>query len=254
MAAAKSLDLSVVILTLDAGEVLEGALASVPPGAEVVVAEGGSRDQTRELAERHGARLVEQDLRAVEVGAGNFDLARNAAGEAARRPWLLFLDADERISHPLSRELAALLAGEPRHCGYRIPRVNLFWGRSVRLLGDDLQLRLVRRGAGRFEGSRLHQPMQVAGSVGRLEAPLVHLNVRSWSDVRRRWRRDVPLEARALEPRPGLRAALGSPLHLFRYYFFTQGAWRDGARGLLVSLLYAARHAAILWHRRGHRA
>lgn len=248
-------NLSVVLLTLDAEEVLEGALESVPPGAEMLVADGGSRDATRQIAERRGARVVDQDRGAVAAGGGNFDLARNAAAARATRRWVLFLDADERTSSELRRELGELLAGEPPDAAYRIPRVNLFWGRPVRLLGEDLQLRLARRGAGRFEGRRLHRPMRVDGPVGRLASPLIHLNVRSWRDVVRRFHRDVPIEARALDERPRLRRTLGEPLHMLRHYLLTHRAWRDGPRGLLVSLLYATYHGSILWTaRRLHRA
>jgi glycosyltransferase involved in cell wall biosynthesis len=252
---AHPLGLSVVILTLDAQETLPGAIQSIPPGAEVVVADGGSRDATRDIARRLGARVVEQDVAAIAAAGGNFDLGRNGAAEQASRPWIFFLDADERISPPLAFEVAALLAGEPTAAAYRVPRVNLFWGRPVRLLGEDLQLRLVRRGAGRYEGRHLHSPMRIDGTVGRLASPLVHLNVRSWRDVVRRFRRDVPIEARALAPAPPLRRALAEPLHMLRHYLITHRAWRDGPRGFLVSLLYAAYHGSILWAaRRMHRA
>lgn len=246
-------NLSVVLLTLDVEEVLQGALDSVPPGAEVVVADGGSRDRTRGIARRSGARVVEQDLETVAAGGGNFDLARNAAGREATRPWLLFLDADERISPELGHELTALMAEEPACDAYRIPRVNLYWGRPVRLLGDDFQLRLVRNGSGRFEGQRLHRSMRVEGMVGHLGSPLIHLNILSWRDVVRRFRRDVPVEARGLTPRPGLRQALGTPWHVFRHYYLTHQAWRDGPHGLLVCCLYAAYHGSIVWTARRRR-
>jgi glycosyltransferase involved in cell wall biosynthesis len=249
------LDLSVVLVALDAEPYLPGALASVPRGAEVVVADGGSRDATRDLARRLGARVVDQDLAAIAAGGGNFDLARNGAAEHAGRSWVFFLDADERISPALAAELVTLLRGRPAHAAYRVPRVNLYWGRPVRLLGEDLQLRLVQRGAGRYEGPHLHRPMRVAGTIGRLASPLVHHNVRTWRDVGRRFRRDVPIEARALAEPPPLRRAVGEPLHLLRHYLITHRAWRDGARGLLVSCLYAAYHGSILWAaRRLHRA
>lgn len=246
-------DLSVVVLTRDVAEVLEGALASVPPGAEIVVADGGSRDGTRAIARRSGARVIDQDLAAVAAAGGNFDLARNDAAEKARRPWVFFLDADERLSAPLARELAELLAGEPAASAYEVPRRNLFWGRPVRLLGDDYQVRLVRRGAGRFEGRSLHARMQVDGAIGRLASPLIHLNVRSWRDVVRRFRRDVPIAAGALEERPPVGRALREPFHMFRLHYCSHQAWRDGPRGLLVSVVYAAYHGAILWTRRRRR-
>ena len=134
-----------------------------------------------------------------------------------------------------------------------MPRVNLFWGEPVRLLGEDRQLRLVRRGRGRWEGRALHQPMRVDGAVGHLSAPLVHDNVRGWRDVARRFRRDIPVQAAATAAPPGLVAVGRIPLRMFRYYYCTNGAWRDGLRGLGVSLAYACYHGAVAGAARGRR-
>jgi hypothetical protein len=58
-------------------------------------------------------------------------------------------------------------------------------------------------------------------------------------------RRDVPIQAAALAAPPGLGEVCRIPLRMFRYYYWTSGAWRDGLRGLAVSLAYAVYHGAI---------
>ena len=242
--------LSVVIIALDAAEVLRESLDSIPPEVEVIVADGGSSDGTGELAAEGGATVVAQDLGAIRDAGGVFDVARNAAAAEARGDWILHLDADERLSPDLASEILDLVSGEPDHVAYEMPRWNLFWGRPVRLLGPDYQLRLVRRGRGRFSGRDLHMRMQVSGSVGRLQSPLIHRNIRSWRDVTYRFRRDVPVQARALSRRPRRSECLSRPLHLFRFYYFGNGAFRDGLRGLVASGIYAFFEAAILWRAR----
>ncbi len=82
--------LGVVVPTLDSAAGLGRCLDALGEGGslvgEVVVADGGSRDATREIARRHGARVVD-----ASSGRG----AQLAAGAAATtRPWLLFLHAD----------------------------------------------------------------------------------------------------------------------------------------------------------------
>ena len=243
---------SVVVIARDAARVLPGARASVPRGAEIVVADGASRDATAEVARAHGARVVAQDLAAVAAAGGNFDVARNDAARHARREWILFLDADERLSPALAAEIAQAVAADTV-AAYDMPRVNLFWGKPVRLLGEDRQRRLVRRGRGCFEGRALHQPMHVDGPIGHLTMPLVHENVRRCGDLARRFRRDVPIQAAALAAPPGLGEACRIPLRMFRYYYCTNAAWRDGPRGLAVAFAYALYHGAIaaagLWRR-----
>jgi glycosyltransferase involved in cell wall biosynthesis len=82
--------LSVVIATQDSERPLVTTLAALVPGAtagmvrEVIVADGGSRDQTQEVADIAGCRIVA--LPAAPVAAR---LA--AAAKAARGPWLMFL-------------------------------------------------------------------------------------------------------------------------------------------------------------------
>jgi (heptosyl)LPS beta-1,4-glucosyltransferase len=237
---------TVVMIALDAEEVIGEALASVPPEAECLVADGASRDATVRLAHQAGARVIDQDMAAVARAGGNFDVARNAAAEQAQRDWIFFLDADERISPALSDEIASL-PNDLQFAACSMPRTNLFWGKPVRLLGEDRQIRLLRKGAGRYRGRRLHQQPEIAGQVLSLNAALVHLNWRGWSDVRLRFLRYLPQEARHCELPGGRLRGLRRALTLFRYYNCRQQAWRDGWRGLVVSLVYAIYHGAILW-------
>lgn len=242
--------LTVGVVARDAGDLLPELLRSLPAGAEVVVADGGSRDQTVALARAAGATVIEQNLDEIRRRGGNFDLARNQVAEVASGLWLLFLDADERLTPELCRELEQVLDQPQSAAAFDVPRVNLYWGRPVRALGDDFQRRLVRRGRGRFSGEALHRQMEVDGPVGRLSNPIIHLNVRSWRDVVARFGGRVEIEAAAHQERPAALDLLTGPWGLFRYYYLTNQARRDGVRGLAVSLIYAAHHGAVLWRRR----
>ena len=242
--------IAVVLIARNAADTLSEALRSIPPRAQVIVADGDSHDATANIARAHGAQVVAQDLDSVRRAGGNFDVARNAAGEHVSRDWILYLDADERLSPDLAEEIGRLSNDTP-HAAFRFPRINLFWGRPVRLLGQDFVTRLTRKGRGRYLGSALHGQMQVDGSIGDLSGPLIHDNVRGWVDVVRRFRQYVPIEARAMRPAPDLWTVCAMPWRMFRFYYFTQHAWKDGFRGLIVSMIYAAYHSAIAWKARG---
>ena len=238
--------LTVGVITKNAGEDLPGLLESLPQEAELVVADAGSKDGTVALARAAGAIVIEQDQEAIQRTGGNFDVARNEINRVASRDWILFLDADERLTVECREEISAVLAEPPSRTAYDIPRINLYWGRSVRLLGDDRQLRLVRKGEGRWVGERLHRRMQVDGPVGHLRHPILHVNARSWRDLVRRIKRDAAAERSSSGTRPSVPRIFTEPLHHFRLYYVENRAWRDGVPGLVVSLVYAANWASVL--------
>jgi hypothetical protein len=90
----------------------------------------------------------------------------------------------------------------------------------------------------------LHASPQVEGGIAELPGRLVHLNVRNWGDVLHRYRRDIASGRRHTVPPRARARYLRFAGHMFRHYYLQQAAWRDGWRGLLVSLLYAAYHGA----------
>lgn len=99
--------LSIVIPTLDEADCLEGTLKAVAEGSvnkEVIVADGGSSDATRDIGERLGARIVE-----APRGRGS-QLAAGAA--TARGGWLLFVHADTVLAKGWA-EAAAYFIAEP---------------------------------------------------------------------------------------------------------------------------------------------
>jgi len=118
---------SIVMPVLDESAVLGAALAALAPlaanGAEVIVVDGGSRDESRELAARQGCRVVSAPRgRASQMNAG----AQAASGDA-----LVFLHADTRLPQDALAAIAAAL--ERRE-----------WGRfDVTIEGEGALLALV---------------------------------------------------------------------------------------------------------------
>ena len=166
---------SVVVITLNEEERLRACLESVAWADELIVVDAESQDKTVQIAREFTDHVF------VRAWTG-FAEQKNFALEQATGDWVLSLDADEEVSRELRAEVEALLAGRPVARGYRVPRRNIFWGRWIRHGGlyPDWQLRLFRRGCGRFGARDVHESAQVEGPVGRLRGPLVH---RSYRDV-----------------------------------------------------------------------
>ncbi len=116
--------LSAVLITHNAAQQLEACLASVAFADEIVLVDSGSTDATREIAQKHGARVVAKEW----LGFGR---QKQFAVEQARHDWVLCLDADERVSTELRASIERALAA-PAAPVYRMARCNRFLGRWLR--------------------------------------------------------------------------------------------------------------------------
>jgi len=230
--------LSVAIITLNEERNLPACLESVRWAEELVVCDSGSRDRTLEIGRAHGARVFQDPWRGF---AGH----KNLAVERCGNPWVLIVDADERVTPELRAEIERVLADPAAADGYWVPRRNYFLGRWIRGGGwyPDATIRLFRKGRGRFEKRAVHEAVAVEGAVGRLEASLEHYTYDSIASYLVRMDRYSTLAAQELQ-RSGRRARLADLIVRpawtgFRMLCF-QGGWRDGWRGLILAGLYAS--------------
>lgn len=207
-------------------------------------------DATRDESEAVAGPLADR----VEVRPfGSFPSFRNTALDLARSPWVLFVDADERVSSALSTEVAAavqaseaaLAAGATAPVGYWLPRHNIIFGRLVQGGGwsPDYQLRLLRRDRARYDEGRLvHEVVVLDGPSEHLFERLLHFNYESPADFMRRQRLYTGMEAEMLRrdgKRFRARAIVGQPLREFGRRYFALGGWKDGPLGLFLSLALA---------------
>jgi len=162
--------ISVVILAKNEEKNIKDCLASVLWCDEIVVIDDHSTDKTVELAKQAGAVVYFHDL------AGDFSQQRNFGLEKARGDWVLFLDADERVSEVLKNEIQQTIASRRnRYNGYRIKRTDYMWGKELKHgeTGGISLLRLGRKGSGTWKGS-VHETWDISGHVGELKEVLIH--------------------------------------------------------------------------------
>jgi glycosyltransferase involved in cell wall biosynthesis len=138
---------------------------------ERIVVDAGSTDRTVALARERGTRVETHDWQ-------GFGAQKNFALSLAQGDWVLSIDADERISPALAREIERAVA-EGRADGFEIPRLSSFVGREMRHSGwfPDYVLRLFRRGKARFSDDLVHERVVCDGPVGRLTEHLAHHSV-----------------------------------------------------------------------------
>jgi len=204
---------------------------------ERLVLDGGSLDATVELSSGAGARVEQRPF-------DDFARQRNAAMDLAAHDWILFVDADERVTPELAAEVRQTVQ-QPEHDGYFVPRFNYIFGKVIRHTGwyPDYQMRLLDRRQARYdEDVPVHEVVRlVRGQPGYLRQHFVHHNYQSLRQFFRKQERYSDFEAQQLRaggPVPA-RSLLSMPVREFaRRYWQLQG-YRDGGHGLLLSLLMA---------------
>jgi glycosyltransferase involved in cell wall biosynthesis len=247
--------ISATIITLNEEENIREACESVAWADELIVVDSGSNDQTREIAETCGARVISREWT-------GFSAQKQFAADQASHDWIFSLDADERVSEELRDSIAALrkksdveLAG-----GYRIARRSFYQERWIKGGGwyPDRQLRLYRKSVGHWAPRLIHESVKMdeGASVEKLSGDLLHYSGKDSSYHHRMiGERYAPLaaqqmleEGRRTSP---LKIATAAPSAFISSYLL-KGGFRDGLAGLTIAS-FAAHHAFLkhimLWEK-----
>ena len=160
---------SVLILTKDEERDLPAALASVAWSDDVHVLDSYSTDATTAIAEAAGAHVTQRRF-------DDYATHRNFAFTLPYKyPWLLILDADERVPPALAAELQQRAADAPAHiAGYKLRRRDFLfnaWLKHAQL--SPYYIRLVRPELSRYTRA-INEVIEVTGQIADLQSPLDH--------------------------------------------------------------------------------
>lgn len=229
--------LSVTIITLNEEKNLRKCLESVAFADEVIISDSESQDRTLSIAREFTDKVFQEPWQ-------GFARQKNLAQEKAQGPWILNIDADERVTPELKEEILSAIQKDPPYAGFKIPRKNFFCGQWIRHGGwyPNYQLRLYQKEAGSFALREVHEQVVVKGPVGTLKAPLEHYTYDSISDYLKRMDRYSDLSARQYL-QEGKKVSWPEILFRTKYTFFKmwilQKGFLDGAKGLVLALLYS---------------
>lgn len=234
--------ISVAIIARDEERYIAEAIrsSSTLSAETIVLLDPRTRDRTRAIAEACGAVVYDEPFHSHAA-------QRNRALALCRHPWVLFVDADERLTPELAAEIGVLDFAAPGptgrpYAGFWIPRFNLYWGRSLRGGGwyPDHQLRLLRRAAAHYDERRLiHEFAELDGPAGALRGHLLHINVESWAELRQKQHSYALKEAETLHHqgiRTRPRNLILQPLREIKRRFWTWHGYRDGILGAVLAI------------------
>jgi glycosyltransferase involved in cell wall biosynthesis len=235
MTMAEKIPLSVAIITKDEEANLPGCLKSVAFARQIVVVDSGSADGTLEIARDFGCDVFTEPWK-------GFGPQKQMAIDRCREPWVLVLDADERIPPETEKAIRQVVSGgEGGAPGYSFPRKNFFQGRWIRHMGwwPDRITRLFRNGRGRMTEAAVHEAVDVSGQVVSLEAPIEHYTESRLGEILKKIDRYSTLaadEAFREGRRSSVWGAIARAELTFCQDYVLRLGFLDGRQGLVLSV------------------
>lgn len=231
--------ISAIILTHNEEEFLLGCLKSLNWVDEIVVVDAGSEDKTLSIAKKAEAKIVNSPWE-------GFPKQRNRGANEAKEEWLLYVDADERVSDKLRSEIKGLLKAEKiPHKSYKIPHKNYILGKWLRFGGwyPEYQHRLIKKNCLIHWVGELHEHPQIKGTTGFLKADLIHLTHRGMQWMLEKTIRYTKMEAKlrleADHPKVSVKHLFSAPARELWFRAVRKSGWRDGVIGW-IEILYQA--------------
>jgi glycosyltransferase involved in cell wall biosynthesis len=226
--------LSAIVTCFNEEKMIGDCLASVSFADEILVVDSFSTDGTVEKARPLASRVLEHEY--VNPAA-----QKNWAIPQAAHPWVLILDADERVTPELAAEIKQILRN-PGFAGYWIRRRNFFWGKEIRhgTWRTDRVLRLFQRDQGRYQDKQVHEEIELPSPAGVCQERLIHYSYRSLDDFLGKATRYSTWGANDAQRRgvsgSAWRIFIHSFAHFFKSYFLKAG-FLDGPEGLVIAFM-----------------
>lgn len=227
---------------------IERCLKSLAFVDEIIVVDNGSTDRTVEIAKKFTKKIYTQ-----KNDPSKIDIQKNLGFDKATGDWILSIDADEEVDPALTEEIKNETGNFD---GYFIPRKNIIFGKWIQHSGwyPDFQLRLFKKGKGRFTKDHVHESLTLDGKTGYLKGEIIHHNYDTVSQfLKRAINVYIPSETQNYLDKGYVFSysdAIKFPLKEFLSRFFSREGYKDGFHGLMLAMLMAFYHFLIfvnLW-------
>lgn len=228
--------LSGIVITKNEERMIGDCLDSMSFCDELIVVDTGNTDGTNRIASAKRAKIVKSSGK-------DYSQFRNDGLKKAKGDWILYVDADERISKNLQSDIKKIVSKPPGNvAAYALARTNIYLGRPMKFggWGGEYIIRLFATDRLLKWENPLHEQPKFNGALGKVDSPLLHYSHRDLSSML-----EKTIEFTAYEAQ--LRFENGHPQMTWWRFFrvmFTEAwfrfvklsAWRDGTEGVIDGL------------------
>ncbi|MGO1617762.1 MAG: glycosyltransferase family 2 protein [Oceanisphaera sp.] len=232
--------LAAVLIVKNEADNLADCLATLDWVDEIVVLDSGSTDATQAVAEAAGARFF------VNSEWPGFGKQRQIAQAHVQSDWILWVDADERVTPELKTSIEAVLAKPTSNVVYSVPRLSWVFGRFIRHCGwyPDRVLRLYPKALTGYNDSLVHEKVitKKGIKIKKLKGDLLHYTYRDLehylvksAGYAAAWAEQRQQKGKTSSISKGMLHALGC----FMKMYILKAGFLDGKQGFLLSVLSA---------------
>lgn len=228
--------LSVIIPTGNESHNIEDVIASVNFADEILVVDSFSTDGTYEKALKLATNVLRRDY----IYSAS---QKNWAIPQAKHEWILLVDADERVTPELQKEIIETLKNpKPSVVAYWIGRNNHFMGERVHYSGwrNDKVIRLFKRDFCSYEDKHVHAEIITKGTISSLHQKLYHNTYITFDKYIEKINRYANWQAKDYDKKTGKLTAYHfviKPLYGFFKHYILQSGFRDGVVGLTIGYI-----------------
>jgi len=225
--------ISAAVLTKDEEKNIEECLKTLKWCDEIIIIDDYSDDKTVEIAKKLGARVFKHHLN------NNFAQQRNFGLQQAQGEWVFFVDADERITPELAKEIQQEVKKDERYA-FVFKRQDFFMGKPLKH-GESAQVRLLRMAKKNGEWQRaIHEVWKTKWRTKTLKNPILHYSHPTISQFLLQTNFHSTLHAKALR-KEGVKFSLFrlifNPLGKFLQNYIWRLGFLDGMPGLIMALM-----------------
>lgn len=229
--------ISVIVVTLNEETNIRECLESLRWCDEIIVVDSDSTDNTTQIAGEFTSIIIPADRNSMVGEMRNTGITR-ASGD-----WILWVDADERITPKLEAEIKNTIMRKDSNDAYMINRKSFFINKFIKHCGwyPDYTLRLFKKSSGiRFNLLPVHESAEYDGKKGKLKNDIIHYTVKTFEHYINKLNVYTTKSAKELHLK-GRKASIIDIIFrpafaFFKMYFLKLGIF-DGYMGLVLCTL-----------------
>jgi len=231
--------LTALVITFNEEQNIKTVLNDLAFADEIIVVDSFSSDQTFEIASAF------TNVKVVQRVFDNFASQRNFALSLASYSWILFVDADERLTPELQKEISFVINETNSASAYFVRRNFMFQNKKLRFSGwqTDKIIRLFRKENATYNHEKIvHEKLIVNGKISKLKNKLIHYSYSNFEDYKQKMVFYGQLKAQEefqKKTKPNAFHFYIRPVYQFLNQYLVRLGFLDGKKGIIICYLNA---------------